>query len=160
MKKFQEKLFKKFVNKRQRSIIFDALQYSQYRYKIRGNIDAAVNVGVVIDELKNVLVDNINQKIYTQDEVDKISENLVKETVAKTISSIQNITNDNKVHVLKVDLEKCKSCEHGKDCIINHILNKDNNDKEDKKEENVNKEVTFEETVNKEDINQPQEDQK
>lgn len=77
MKKFIKKiLFNLLLTKKQKEVLFKAIVYSEYKYRQRGNVDMAVNVHIVFDELSPFL--GLKQT-YTREEVDAIVDRLMDE---------------------------------------------------------------------------------
>ena len=63
-------IYNRLFNKRQRRVIWQALLYSEYRYKRRGNTDGAAYVRTVINE--TVKTAGTKQRTYLESEVDAI----------------------------------------------------------------------------------------
>ena len=112
----------------QRVVIWNALQYSFYRYDKRGNVKRAIRVGRVIDDVDSVFHDN--RKKYTEREVVEI----VKGAIHDTLESVSEIVKECKakkdgtcveVHLMPgavLDREKCNKCEHKDECEVNHFV--------------------------------------
>lgn len=140
MKKF---LIKLLFNKRQRMTMWHALVYSAYKYRKHGNVDAAVKVQMVMDEVQNKL--GIVPTTFTKDEVDKIvngvmndakkmEQNAYKAGVKQGIKQANVNENKNKPVVFMigvgsvVDLNKCEKCESKDGCIIYNSIKEVEND--------------------------------
>lgn len=91
MKKFIKKiLFNLLLTKKQKEVIFKAIVYSEYKYRQRGNVDMAVNVHVVFDELSPFL--GLKQT-YTREEVDAIVDRLMDERNANESKNLKDAYN-------------------------------------------------------------------
>lgn len=71
MKKFLTKLL---FSKKQREIIWQALIFSEYKYRCRGNVDKAVEVQFVLEKVYNKL--GVAKSKFTKQEVLNIVKNL------------------------------------------------------------------------------------
>ena len=91
MKKFIKKiLFNLLLTKKQKEVIFKAIVYSEYKYRQRGNVDMAVNVHIVFDELSTFL--GLKQT-YTREEVDAIVDRLMDERNANESKNLKDAYN-------------------------------------------------------------------
>lgn len=91
MKKFIKKiLFNLLLTKKQKEVIFKAIVYSEYKYRQRGNVDMAVNVHIVFDELSPFL--GLKQT-YTREEVDAIVDRLMDERSANESKNLKDAYN-------------------------------------------------------------------
>lgn len=75
MKKF---LMSLLFSKKQREVIWQAMIFSEYTYRRRGNVDAAAVVQTVINETKSTI--GVVKDKYTQEEVDFIVANVIRDT--------------------------------------------------------------------------------
>lgn len=120
---------KAIFTKEQRVVIWNALQYSFYRYDKSGNTKRAIRVGKVIDSVDSVFHDN--RKKYSEREVADI----VKGTIDYTIKTVSEVLNEHKaekkdvgcveVHLMPgavLDREKCEKCEHKDKCQVRHLV--------------------------------------
>lgn len=131
--KFKTFLTKLLFSKKQRNTIWRALVYSEYKYRQRGNVDAAVAVQSVMNELE-VKLGIVPQK-FTKSQVDRIVNNVLsdskKHQESAYLAGIQNgkrqayneLKNLPEVRTglavgTVVDPEKCKACEHKEGCIV------------------------------------------
>ena len=88
MKKFIKKiLFNLLLTKKQKEVLFKAIVYSEYKYRQRGNVDMAVNVHIVFDELSPFL--GLKQT-YTREEVDAIVDRLMDERSANESKNLKD----------------------------------------------------------------------
>lgn len=160
MKKF---LIKLLFNKRQRMIMWHALVYSAYKYRKHGNIDAAVKVQIVMDEVQNKL--GIVPNIFTKDEVDKIvngimndakkmEQNAYKEGVKQGIKQANENKNKPVVSMVGVgsvvDLNKCEKCESKDGCIVYNSIKEVENDNNVDEKPQEEKPIEQEERLNDE----------
>ena len=120
---------KAIFTKEQRVVIWNALQYSFYRYDKNGNTKRAIRVGKVIDSVDSVFHDN--RKKYSEREV----ANIVKGTIDDTIKAVCEVLNERKaekkdggcveVHLMPgavLDREKCEKCKHKDECQVRHFV--------------------------------------
>ena len=116
---------KAIFTKEQRAVIWNALQYSFYRYDKRGDTKRAIRVGKVIDSVDSVFHDN--RKKYSEREVANI--------IDDTIKAVCEVLNERKaekkdvgcveVHLMPgavLDREKCEKCEHKDECQVRHLV--------------------------------------
>ena len=85
MKKF---LLNLLLSKKQREIIWQAIIFSEYTYRRRGNIDAAAVVQTVINETQSTF--NVVKDNYTKEEVDYIISQVIKDTKAESEKNIKD----------------------------------------------------------------------
>lgn len=91
MKKFIKKiLFNLLLTKKQKEVLFKAIVYSEYKYRQRGNVDMAVNVHIVFDELSPFL--GLKQT-YTREEADAIVDRLMDERSANESKNLKDAYN-------------------------------------------------------------------
>ena len=120
---------KAIFTKEQRVVIWNALQYSFYRYDKSGDIKRAIRVGKVIDSVDSVFHDN--RKKYSESEV----ANIVKRTIDDTIKAVREVLKERKavkkngecveVHLMPgavLDREKCEKCEHKDKCQVRRFV--------------------------------------
>ena len=129
MKTLKRLALKAIFTKEQRVVIWNALQYSFYRYDKNGNTKRAIRVGKVIDSVDSVFHDN--RKKYSEREV----VNIVKGTIDDTIKAVSEVLKEHKeakkeggcveVHLMPgavLDREKCEKCEHKDECQVRHLV--------------------------------------
>ena len=97
---------KAIFTKEQRAVIWNALQYSFYRYDKRGDTKRAIRVGKVIDSVDSVFHDN--RKKYSEREV----ANIVKGTIDDTIKAVCEVLKEH----------KAEKCEHKDECQVRHLV--------------------------------------
>lgn len=153
--KFKTLLTKLLFNKKQRNTIWRALVYSEYKYRQHGNVDAAVAVQMVMNEVEVKL--GIVPQTFTKSDVDHIVNNIIsgskKHQESAYLSGIQEgkkqaydeIKNLPEVGVglavgTVIDPEKCKGCEYKNNCVIGStVIEEEANDalKQDDKIDSV-----------------------
>lgn len=85
MKKF---LLKLLLNKKQREIIWQAMIFSEYTYRRRGNVDGAAVVQTVINETQSAF--DVVKSNYSKEEVDYIVAQVIKDTKAESEKTIKD----------------------------------------------------------------------
>lgn len=85
MKKF---LLKLLFNKKQRNIIWQAMIFSEYTYRIRSNVDAAAVVQTVINETQSTF--GVVKNTYNKEEVDYIVSQVIKDTKVESEKAIKD----------------------------------------------------------------------
>ena len=131
-------IYNRLFNKRQRFAIWQAVLFSEYTYRRRGNVDGAAYVRTVINEVAPIAA--TKQRLFTADEVDAIVKARVSEMVKAMDKEAQKLTQKTdkpEVRIFKVDLDKCASCEHLDECDIipaevKTILNQHKEEESDK----------------------------
>ena len=88
-------IYNRLFNKRQRRVIWQALLYSEYRYKRRGNTDGAAYVRTVINEI--IKTAGTKQRTYLESEVDAMVNKAIEETVKEGNKRIENAYKEGKV---------------------------------------------------------------
>lgn len=116
---------KAIFTKEQRAVIWNALQYSFYRYDKRGDTKRAIRVGKVIDSVDSVFHDN--RKKYSEREVANIIDDTIK-AVCEVLKERKAAKKDGgcvEVHLMPgavLDREKCEKCEHKDKCQVRHFV--------------------------------------
>ena len=120
---------KAIFTKEQRVVIWNALQYSFYRYDKRGDTKRAIRVGKVIDSVDSVFHDN--RKKYSEREVANIGKGTIDDTSKAVCEVLNERKAENKdgrcveVHLMPgavLDREKCEKCEHKDKCQVRHFV--------------------------------------
>ena len=116
---------KAIFTKEQRVVIWNALQYSFYRYDKSGNTKRAIRVGKVIDSVDSVFHDN--RKKYSEREVANIIDDTIKAVceVLKERKAAKKSGECVEVHLMPgavLDREKCEKCEHKDKCQVRHFV--------------------------------------
>lgn len=116
---------KAIFTKEQRAVIWNALQYSFYRYDKRGDTKRAIRVGKVIDSVDSVFYDN--RKKYSEREVANIIDDTIK-AVCEVLKERKAAKKDGgcvEVHLMPgavLDREKCEECEHKDKCQVRRFV--------------------------------------
>lgn len=116
---------KAIFTKEQRAVIWNALQYSFYRYDKRGDTKRAIRVGKVIDSVDSVFYDN--RKKYSEREVANIIDDTIK-AVFEVLKERKAAKKDGgcvEVHLMPgavLDREKCEKCEHKDKCQVRRFV--------------------------------------
>ena len=79
---------KLLLNKKQREIIWQAMIFSEYTYRRRGNVDGAAVVQTVINETQTVF--DVVKSNYSKEEVDYIVAQVIKDTKAESEKTIKD----------------------------------------------------------------------
>lgn len=142
MNKIKRFIFNRLFNKRQRNVIWQAVLYSEYRYKRRNNAEGVARVRQVINEVAPVAA--TKQRTYLESQVNEIVQTQVNAAykegkaagVKATIDEMKHYVNrglkkfvitptdvddEGEVHFIrgmKIDLKKCQKCEHADECFV------------------------------------------
>lgn len=158
--KIKSFILNRLFKKRQREIIFQALQYSAHTYKRRGEIEEFSEVARVMEELREEF--GLKERTYTKQEVDGIIEEssklvankfqrLVEESYRKgfneglkknpsVIGIVRKVAGEEGLAPgMQFSKEQCESCEHKEECSLYAQL-KEEFDSEEKKDENAEEE--------------------
>lgn len=139
MKKFIKKiLFNLLLKKKQKEVILKAIVYSEYKYRQRGNVDMAVNVRVVFDELSTFL--GLKQT-YTREEVDAIVDRLMDERNANESKNLKDAYNKG----CRDAIERIQKDLKNGPVVSKIIMPGDNGSEEDRNVNNEEQEGTDEE---------------
>ena len=156
-------VFKAFLNKEQRAVIYQALIYSEHVYKRRGNVDKAVKVKSVIEQTRKLFGFS---NTFTEEEVTNIVENVRKDNeklLADTFnrgaavaeqklreafaagfnSCLKKVREDSAKHLEllgTVNLNDCEKCEHKDDCLVRKAILEIEAEEEKKNEEGAHQE--------------------
>ena len=152
MKRFKRMILGMIFTKRERVMIWNALWFSNHTYRRRGNVDAAANVQAVMDRIGCLIVPK--GKMYSEDEVMSIIDDIVKTASDKTREIVNNVANrefrrgykqgssetlDIPVNVgTVIDKEKCESCTEKADCSLYSLIFKDGEGSEDSSDKSEN----------------------
>lgn len=159
--KFKTLLTKLLFTKKQRNTIWRALIFSEYKYRQRGNVDAAVAVQMVMNEIEVKL--GMVPQTFTKSEVDHIVKNVISDSKkyqeSAYLSGIQHgkkqaydeIKNLPEVSTglavgTVIDPEKCKGCEHKRDCVIGSTVIEEEANDEAKQDDKTDSADTSDET--------------
>ena len=136
--KLRNLFVKLLFNQRQRNVIYKSLVYSSYAYRKRGNVDKAVNVQTVLNELSGVL--GVIPKTFTKEQVDEIVNKLIEDARKfskqayfegvkigeRSVANKYNKSNEPELSGIAVgtviDVNKCNKCEHRDECMIANAI--------------------------------------
>lgn len=121
------------LNKRQREVIYKALIFSAYKYRQRGNVDKAVAVQTVMNEISGKL--GVVPETFTKDEVDNIVNRITADSKKYQESAYHAGIQEGKKRAFAeikelpevktglavgavIDVNKCKKCEHNETCFV------------------------------------------
>jgi hypothetical protein len=88
MKKIKKFLLKLLLNKKQREIIWQAMIFSEYTYRRRGNVDGAAVVQTVINETQSTF--GVVKDSYSKEEVDYIVSKAIKDVRVESEKTIKD----------------------------------------------------------------------
>ena len=166
IKKF---IFNRIFNKRQRDIIWNAILFSQHTYRRRGQVDNAVVVQQVINEIEHIFKVKRN---YSQEEVDAMIQAVAKDFqnyqteaenkinkayqkgvsdgVKKALSDVKNQLNEMKtVHISGIVIKKEKEDNAESDGNGGSMPDNDKDDKDTDKEREIPVEDKKEDEIEK-----------
>jgi hypothetical protein len=105
------------VNREQRLVIWNALQYSDYKYRQNGNIDRAVVTSTVIAQTEKRF--GVSGKKYTKEEV-----NAMLNEVARRIKEDRKTELDDAYHAGRQDAiaEMLDNIRHGRGLVVGEIV--------------------------------------
>lgn len=147
-------IFNRILNRRQREIIFQALDYSAHTYKRRNDADGYSEVSRVIGELSDKF--GLKERTYTKEEVNEIiekSSEILSEKIngiakrayaegfkngVKNVIPIGIVSSEGGLQPgMQFSKEKCESCEHKDECSLYSMLKEefDSESEGEKKEE-------------------------
>ena len=142
MKKF---LLKLLLNKKQREIIWQAMIFSEYTYRRRGNVDGAAVVQTVINETQSAF--DVAKSNYSKEEVDYIVAQVIKNTKAeseKTIKDAYKKGVDSCRQELETAYQKGVDDTMAKIAAVGIVVSKINEDDVEQKEEGEQNQDSFE----------------
>lgn len=120
MKRIKKFILALLLTKEQRVVILDALNFSLYTYKRRGQIEEAIQVGVVVSDLQKVLTKP--KQTYNEKEVQEIVDDTIKHTISKTIDKMSQKFNEmrskEKENFIEINLDFCETCVEKSKCQV------------------------------------------
>ena len=144
MKRIKKFILALLLTKEQRVVILNALNFSLYTYKRRGQIEEAIQVGVVVSDLQKVLTKP--KQTYNEKEVQEIVDDTIKHTISKTIDKISQKFNEmrskEKENCIEINLELCETCAEKPKCQVyqdfyNEVTNFIKKNKEPQQEKTI-----------------------
>lgn len=126
MKALKRLALKALLSKEQRNVILNSVAYSEHKYRMHGDVDGAIRVGVIRKELENVIT--VPEPKFTKTQVD----NIIKAVLCDFVDWLHRQSAKKATCVAVgtvVEKEKCDKCEHRDECEINKALFHDDEDK-------------------------------
>ena len=140
MKSIKRVILSLLLSKNERVMLWNSLWFSNHTYRRRGNVDGAVAVQIVMNNLEHVL--GVTKQKFTHEEVQKIVNDAIEEAVKKSGSIISKVAEehfqkglraaeqmiaDSAVDVefnqeMIIDREECESCEEKRKCIVYKLV--------------------------------------
>ena len=87
MKRLKRFLMSVCLNRTQRRIIWQAVTFSEYTYRRRGNVDEAAKVMAVMNDTEYLF--NVIKRTYTKEEVDLIVDKVVKDCMSEAEARVK-----------------------------------------------------------------------
>lgn len=87
MKRLKRFLISICLNKTQRRIIWQAIVFSEYTYRCRGNVDEATTVKTVMNDTEELF--DVVKRTYTKEEVDMIVEKAVRDSLSEAEARVK-----------------------------------------------------------------------
>lgn len=120
MKTFKKLALRALLTKEQRLTILNSIAYSEHKYRVHGDVDGAIRVGLIRREIEKIIPAPKTKAKYTEQQVDHIVK-VVLDDFMKWLRS-QSDKRVARVAVTVVDKDKCDKCEHHDDCEVNKAL--------------------------------------
>lgn len=120
MKAFKKLALRALLTKEQRLTILNSIAYSEHKYRVHGDVDGAIRVGLIRREIEKIIPAPKTKAKYTEQQVDSIVK-VVLDDFMKWLRS-QSDKRVARVAVTVVDKDKCDKCEHHDDCEVNKAL--------------------------------------
>lgn len=121
------------LNKEQRLVIWNALQYSDYKYRKHGNVDRAVVTSMVIAQTEKRF--GVNKKNFTKEEVNAILNEFTRRVKAERNEELQNAYQAGRDDAIREMLENIK---HGRGLVVGEVIEME----EESEEKEQNKETS------------------
>ncbi len=124
MKTLKRLALRALLSKEQRAVILNSVAYSEHKYRVHGDVDGAIRVGIIRKELECVI--SIPEPKFTKTQVDRIVRAVLcdfadwlRKKESKTCVAVGTV----------VEKEKCDKCEHRDECEVRKSLFNDADDK-------------------------------
>lgn len=124
MKTLKRLALRALLSKEQRAVILNSVAYSEHKYRVHGDVDGAVRVGIIRKELERVI--SVPESKFTKTQVDRIVKAVLcdfadwlRKKEGKTCVAVGTV----------VEREKCDKCEHRDECEVRKALFNDADDK-------------------------------
>lgn len=124
MKTLKRLALRALLSKEQRAVILNSVAYSEYKYRVHGDVDGAVRVGIIRKELERII--SVPEPKFTKKQVDRI----VREVLCDFVDWLRKKGSKTCIAVgTVVEKEKCDKCEHRDECEVRKALFNDADDK-------------------------------
>lgn len=124
MKALKRLALRALLSKEQRAVILNSVAYSEHKYRVHGDVDGAIRVGIIRKELEHVI--SVPEPKFTKTQVDRI----VKAVLCDFADWLHKKEGKMCVAVgTVVEREKCDKCEHHDECEVRKALFNDADDK-------------------------------
>ena len=70
MKTLKRLALRALLSKEQRAVILNSVAYSEHKYRVHGDVDGAIRVGIIRKELERVI--SVPEPKFTKKQVDRI----------------------------------------------------------------------------------------
>lgn len=124
MKTLKRLALRALLSKEQRVVILNSVAYSEHKYRVHGDVDGAIRVGIIRKELEHVIL--VPEPKFTKTQVDRIVRAVLcdfadwlRKKERKTCVAVGTV----------VEKEKCDKCEHRDECEVRKALFNDADDK-------------------------------
>ena len=121
------------LNKEQRLVIWNALQYSDYKYRAHGNVDRAVVTSMVIAQTERQF--GISKKSFTKEEVNAILDEFARRVKTARKEELQDAYQAGRDDAIREMLENIK---HGRGLVVGEVVEVE----EEPEEKQENKETS------------------
>ena len=123
MKALKRLALRALLSKEQRVVILNSVAYSEHKYRVHGDVDGAIRVGIIRKELERVI--SVPEPKFTKKQVDRI----VREVLCDFVDWLRKKEGKMCVSVGTVEKETCDKCEHRDECEVRKALFNDADDK-------------------------------
>jgi hypothetical protein len=119
------------LNKEQRLVIWNALQYSDHKYRAHGNVDRAVVTSMVIAQTEKWF--GVNEKNFTKEEVNAILDEFARRVKAERKEELHDAYQAGRGDAIREMLENIK---HGRGLAVGEVveMEEEPEEKEEKQE--------------------------
>lgn len=140
MKRIKKFILALLLTKEQRVVILNALNFSLYTYKRRGQIEEAIQVGVVVSDLQKVLTKP--KQTYNEKEVQEIVDDTINHTIEKMSQKFNEMRSKEKENYIEINLDLCEACIEKSKCQVyqdfyNEVTNFIKKNKEPQQEKTI-----------------------
>lgn len=122
------------LNREQRLVIWNALQFSDYTYRKRGNIDRAVGTSTVIAKTEGAF--GVNAKHFTKEEVNAMLDAHSRRVVAAMKQEVQDAYQDGRQDGIAEVLDNIRN---GRGLVVGEIVEVEETPEENKETEQADK---------------------